>query len=646
MFNTYLLSPLVYAAKPSFVQLDKCNEVVGSLSYQDFFYRVKSIQNKICKLETGKPVLLIFSDEVEFLIVFVACQFAGHIVTPTFFPNSKRHYERLKKVIDDCKSDTIICEDVNLSKIKNGLKINDESLLKVIPYSFLKEETLNTTQTSIQLKTNEISFIQYTSGSTGNPKGVIVSQENLSSNQQIIKQTFSITENSKILSWLPFYHDMGLIGNLLQTLYSGATCYLIKPMDFMQTPNLWLEAISKYRITHTGGPNFSFDYLLNKLKIHDDTDLSSLQILYNGSEPIKQSTLNNVVSKLAPYKFKNTALYVCYGLAEATLLVAAGNTTNENTNPGIASGNVCKTIDIKIIDSKKLVCVDGKEGEICIKSNGNTKGYWGSDDDSLFLIIEGETYLRSGDLGFLVDSQLYVTGRIKEIIIINGKNHFPYDLEKEIADQIEEIETNATVVTSDNENSLYIFAELSRSADPSLFQNIVASIIKITVSSFGIEPVNVVLISGRRIPRTSSGKLQRNKCLTQYLNKELEVTYEMKPSEKPSDIVLTEKLKTNLNAYLQDQNINSLENYINALFCIKLHLEINTDFKNNEINLFELGVDSLKAVEIVNKINEDLKIQVEFNKMFSITSVTELIKYIDTVYWLKFALKEDNEIVI
>lgn len=644
MFPTNYTYPEPMTSSPLFIQLNRYNEAYNTVSYREFYDRVSNIQLKISDLKTEQPLVLIFNDEIEFMVVFVACQFSGHIAVPTSFPNSKRHFERVIGIMDDCGAEIILCEDTHENKIKKGIG-NYKKTIHILSSSALKSTVSNEVKVIQNRKENKISFIQYTSGSTGMPKGVVISQENLKTNQEIIKRTFKTNEHSKILSWLPFYHDMGLIGNLLHALYTHSTCYLIKPLDFMQHPGLWMEAVSKYRITHTGGPNFSFDHLLSKLNVESNIDLSCLEVLYNGSEPIKSGTIQGVYAKLAAHKLKQDTLFTCYGLAEATLLVAAGSVNGDE--PVISSGSVCESIDIKIVDPDDLIAGDGVEGEICISGKSNTEGYWNKDNEAFFISINNKKHIRSGDIGFLKGRKLYVTGRIKEIIILNGKKYFPYDLENEISNQSDHLESNSVVVTSDSacENSVFIFAELKRSADPKLHHDLACSINRTAVSFLGIEPVNILLANPRRLPRTSSGKLQRKKCLEDFLSHELEITFDFKNTQDLLSLDLVDELKRYSENYLKNQRIEDLENYIKRVFISKLHLPPGT-LDTGAINLFELGIDSLKIVEISNAINTDLKIQIEFVKLFNINNVTDFVNYIHAMYWLKNGVKQNNEIII
>jgi acyl-CoA synthetase (AMP-forming)/AMP-acid ligase II len=307
-------------------------------------------------------------------------------------------------------------------------------------------------------------FLQYTSGSTSQPKGVIVSHANLLHNEELIQQAFSQTESSVIVGWLPLYHDMGLIGNVLQTLYVGAQCVLMSPAAFLQSPFRWLQAISYAKATTSGGPNFAYDLCVRKISEEQraQLDLSSWKVAFNGAEPIRPATLERFTEAFAPCGFNAEAFHPCYGLAEATLFVtgkAAGS-------PRAQSFNVAELVKNRVVSSggngtenKRLVScgvsfgeqtvvvvnpetrieADTDEvGEIWVAGPSIAGGYWNQPEatrQTFHAQLAGDTqkkFLRTGDLGFVFDGELYVTGRLKDLIIIRGLNHYPQDIEQTV----------------------------------------------------------------------------------------------------------------------------------------------------------------------------------------------------------------------
>ena len=285
-------------SKNAFVFLDENLNIKQSFSYSELNCKVNALYKKIPY--SNSPVLLLFEDVSEFILAFLACQKAGLISIPMFYPKSKRHFQRLNDIIIDSGTSIILCEEKNKEKIQKGI-INKN----VTIYS-ISELEKSTIETDYQTD-NSIVFIQYTSGSTSSPKGVIVSVENLISNQEMLKATFNCSSESVIFSWLPFYHDMGLIGSILHSIYVGATCILMPSVVAIQSSFTWLNAISKFKVTHSGGPNFIYDLCVNQIDEARLTllDLSHWKVAYNGSEPIKTSTIDSFINKFKVFKEKN-----------------------------------------------------------------------------------------------------------------------------------------------------------------------------------------------------------------------------------------------------------------------------------------------------------------------------------------------------
>jgi acyl-CoA synthetase (AMP-forming)/AMP-acid ligase II len=302
-----------------------------------------------------------------------------------------------------------------------------------------------------------LAFLQYTSGSTATPKGVMVSHGNLLHNEAIIQQAFAQTSESVIVSWLPLYHDMGLIGNVLQPLYVGAHSVLMSPVAFLQSPFRWLKAISHYRATTSGGPNFAYDLCVRKITEEQKAglDLSSWQLAFNGAEPIRAETLDRFAKAFASCGFRREAFFPCYGLAEATLFVAGKTQSNAPAvikhfeTAALSNNRVIEATDesqdrlslvgcggpgmgqtILIVNPETArVCPPGDVGEIWVSGASVAGGYWNQPEatERTFHASLAESsagpFLRTGDLGFLQAGELFVTGRLKDLIIIRGRNH-------------------------------------------------------------------------------------------------------------------------------------------------------------------------------------------------------------------------------
>ncbi len=405
-----------------------------------------------------------------------------------------------------------------------------------------------------------LAFLQYTSGSTGVPKGVMVSHGNILHNSEYIKQAFELNSDSVSVSWLPNFHDMGLIDGILQPLYSGFLGVLMPPQFFLQRPLRWLKAITHYRATHSGGPNFAYDLCVRKVtnEQKESLDLSSWISAYNGAEPVRFETLKGFAGAFSSCGFQEKYFYPCYGLAESTLMVSGGKVSNQpiyytveaaslehnqivqaNSSEGktktiVGCGNSWLDTQIVIVnpDSREL-CLQGQVGEIWIHSASITQGYWNNQEATKETFqanlagFDDRYFLRTGDLGFLRNGELFVTGRIKEMIIIRGRNYYPQDIELTVQKIHPALPVNsgaAFAIEVEAQEHLIIVQEVERTYRNKLdFEKIIADIRQTLMEQYELSVYGVVLIKPSSLPKTSSGKIRRNLCRKQFLSEELEV---------------------------------------------------------------------------------------------------------------------------
>ncbi len=315
------------------------------VTYQELATRVTGLAIQLMDQQlTGTRALLVYQDVMEFIIAFLACQYAGIIAVPVPYVKGTKQFIRLTGIMEDAQAGVVLCAGRSIAFLQKGL------------HDYLSLHQTGIISTDIESSStllpftrgtvyNEIAFIQYTSGSTGRPKGVVVSHRNLLHNQQLIKDTFNGDEHAVIFSWLPFHHDMGLIGNILHTIYVGCTGVLMSPFHFVQKPARWLEAITTYRVTHSGAPNFAYDLCVNKIAQEDLSrfELSSWKVAFNGSEPVRFDTLQRFASFFKPAGFSAHSFFPCYGLAEATLLVSGGKDRELHLPSPFSSTNILLT---------------------------------------------------------------------------------------------------------------------------------------------------------------------------------------------------------------------------------------------------------------------------------------------------------------
>ncbi|MGV3610688.1 MAG: non-ribosomal peptide synthetase [Fluviicola sp.] len=629
------------------IQPDKVSfKLVQGEATQDFSYREIEVlvdQKRVIlgQIASEGPMLLLHGNPIEFITSFLACQSLGIICVPMFYPRNKRHFERLKLIIEDANCQFALADLDSVEFIQSQLNKND-SFIEVIDLNQKSEENV----ACEVFKTNSISFIQYTSGSTGAPKGVIISQENLLFNQEMIKNLFGCDSSSTILSWLPIYHDMGLIGNVLHSLYVGSTCVLMSPLDVIQKPSLWLKAISKYKVTHSGGPNFIYDACTLRMSDAEleTLDLSSWRAAYNGSEPIKSETIERFLSRFESCGFARKSFYTCYGLAEATLLVSGG--VYENREDGeVSSGKICEGVEVVIMDSESGLLRQNGSGEILLCGKAISEGYWNTNSSDFFVEINGKNYLRTGDSGRIEEGELLITGRLKELIIINGKNYYPYDIENELSRSIRSIEPNGVIISYVNANNLevpIVFSEVQRDVLSNLNPDkIIAEIDRIIVDLLGVEADDILLFTPHKLSRTSSGKLQRVKTKEMYQCNELDPISSKKATNKNKEPIETNLLVKQI---LEDGKLELVNDFLIELLNTKLKLDLHSGHHNQKF--IELGIDSLKSVDLVNTINQTFAINIQVTTLLNVTTLSELEEIVKNLLWMKEPNNTDERTIV
>jgi acyl-CoA synthetase (AMP-forming)/AMP-acid ligase II len=407
---------------------------------------------------------------------------------------------------------------------------------------------------------DDIAFLQYTSGSTSSPKGVMVSHGNLLENLRMIRGALGTTPSSTCVCWIPLYHDMGLILNALASLYAGANCVLMAPGGFMQRPLTWLRAIHLYRAEVAGAPNFAFDLCLSRFREDqaEGLDLSSWRVAYNAAEPVRADTFEQFAEKFAPYGLDRTALCAFYGLAEATVLVSGGRPTRSPVTRTLSRASLqhhqiaepASDADRytvigcgQAVTGEQLAIVDPQTqrelgenyiGEIWVSGPNVAQGYWKNATatrDTFQAVIEGRAsvWLRTGDLGFLdEDGELFVTGRIKDLIIIRGVNHYPQDIENTAQSSHPALRRDCgaafAAADANGNEMLVIVHEVERAQRHRLDVNdVLGAIREAVVNEHEIAVGVVVLVRPGALPKTTSGKVQRNLTRVLWQKKALDI---------------------------------------------------------------------------------------------------------------------------
>jgi len=548
----------------------------------------------------GERALLIYPPGLDYIVAFYGCLYAGVVAVPAYPPDPtrlNRTLPRLQAIANDARASVALTNDAILSMIKiMRLSSRVSGSLEKIPLlkkfgssinSFISQRSamanarelgemkwLSTENIKLDraddwkqpnIDKDTIAFLQYTSGSTGMPRGVMLSHENLLYNLALIHGAFGMTSEREGVIWLPIYHDMGLIGGVMQPLYAGVPCTLMSPIDFLKRPMRWLKAISniKDRPVISGGPNFAYDLCARKVPrdLLEKLDLSHWVVAFSGAEPVRPETIDRFSETFKSCGFRREAFFPCYGLAEATLLVSGGdyaeppiflhikkselkNNRVVEASPGekdskiaVGCGHSREEQKIAIVNPDNLTqCKPGEVGEVWVAGTSIAKGYWERPEETretfhahIVDTHEGP-FLRTGDMGFVKDGELFITGRIKDLIIIRGRNHYPQDIELTVEKSHPNLRPGCNAVFSadlDGEERLVIVQEV-RNPKKVAGDELIKTIRQAVTETHELQPYSVVLIKPRTIPKTSSGKIQRRATKKEYLEGKLQIVAEWK----------------------------------------------------------------------------------------------------------------------
>ncbi|NLF09451.1 MAG: aminotransferase class I/II-fold pyridoxal phosphate-dependent enzyme [Pirellulaceae bacterium] len=510
---------------------------------------------------SGERALLLYPAGLEFIAAFFGCLYAGVIAVPVYPPRRNRSLNRIQAIADDAEARVALTTESVLNRVMP--LIDQTPHLKQLAWL----ATCNASEDSAgdwsmpDVHGETLAFLQYTSGSTGAPKGVTLSHANLVHNSALIAHSFEHTRSGTGVFWLPSYHDMGLIGGILQPLYVGRPNVLISPMSFLQKPFRWLSAITRYSGTTSGGPNFAYELCVRKItpEQRKTLDLSSWRVAFNGAEPVRAETLDAFAETFAPCGFRREAFYPCFGLAEATLIVSGGyvrrkpvvrsfdaealarnevvevEPDSDGARRMVGCGNNLPDQQIAIVDPDSLTaCPSGRTGEIWVQGPSVAQGYWHKPEatEALFharLADTGEgPFLRTGDLGFLQDGELFVAGRLKDLLIIRGVNYYPQDIELTVQRSHPRLRPDsgaAFVVEKSGREQLVITQEIERHKHAN-FQEVFDAIRRAVAVEHELVPYAIQLLKAGSIHKTSSGKIQRHACRDGHLAATLNVVAE------------------------------------------------------------------------------------------------------------------------
>jgi acyl transferase domain-containing protein/acyl-CoA synthetase (AMP-forming)/AMP-acid ligase II/acyl carrier protein len=537
-------------ASPAYIFLENGEGEAGRLTFGALDLKAQAIAAVLQETASpGERALLLYPAGLDFITAFFGCLYAGVIAVPAYAPRQNRGVARVLAIAEDAGASVVLTNSSVASSLDQHSKLPPE--LAAIG-TWITTDTVDEAAASLwrepRIGRDTLAFLQYTSGSTGRPKGVMVTHDNILINEEMIRVSFSHDEETVFAGWLPLFHDMGLIGNTLQPLYLGVPSVFMAPAAFMQKPVRWLEAITKYRATTAGAPNSAYEVCALKVtkEQRESLDLSSWKVAYNGAEPIRAGTLERFTAAFRPCGLRPETMYPCYGMAEATLFVTGGLASErpvlvevdtaaleqnrvsppesrESSRTLVGCGRTWLDQKVVVVDPDTcLPCPDGHVGEIWVSGGNIAGGYWKRPEESEHtfngrLATGGEDrYLRTGDLGFLDNGELFVTGRLKDLIIIRGRNHYPQDIEATVESSHRALQPFAAAafsVEAEGEERLVVACEVRREAISKLnADEVVAAMRHAIAEEHEVELYAALLLKTLTIPKTSSGKIQRHAC--------------------------------------------------------------------------------------------------------------------------------------
>lgn len=524
------------------------------ISYGELDRQARNIATTLQSLTSGRDrVLLLYGPGLEFIEAFFGCLYAGVVPVPTYPPRRIRSIDGwlpLAKIAADCQARLILTGGSIAPMVVNGIR-HVPSLVGVHCLATDNLEAISSDWRLPAFDENDLALLQYTSGSTAEPKGVMVTHRAMMHNQRMIQVAFEHNERSRGVSWLPLYHDMGLIGSVLQMIFVGGSCVLMSSFVFLQRPFRWLRAISQYRADTSPAPNFAFDYCTQWVTTEEmaGLDLSAWTVAAIGAEPIHAATLHRFGEKFAACGFRREALYPCYGLAEATLFVTGGEkgrgvylanvdagcqekaqTQSGSSGPSgtrelVGCGHSWLGQETRIVDPESSIALpDDAVGEIWVRGPSVADGYWNRPEETgrVFRahLSTGEgPFLRTGDLGFLRDGELFVTGRLKDVIIFRGRNVYPQDIEQTVQSVHPDLRRGFGAVFQCDRQDLQrvvILQEVERGRKTLDFAEVVDEIRQAVIGHHELVPDDILLVDAGSIPMTTSGKVQRYQCRIDY----------------------------------------------------------------------------------------------------------------------------------
>lgn len=597
-----------------------------SLSWAQLDRRVRSVAAALqARGAGGQRVLVPCPAGLDTVVALLGCMAAGAVAVPTSPPRGTIALARLEAIVADARPALAIGSATLRDQLRRAhARAGTREPMEWLVVDELHEDAASGWTAPVVVP-EALALIQYTSGSTGTPRGVMLSHRNLLHNQRMIAEAFGGSERSIIFGWLPLHHDMGLIGNVLHPLFLGASCILMDPARFIQKPLRWLAGVSRYGATISGGPNFAYDLCAKSItaEARASLDLSAWCVAFNGAEPVRAATLERFAASFAPCGFRAEAFAPCYGLAEATLIVSGGSrgmrreldrralatgratpvaADDERAKRCVGCGHALADETVHVVDpATGAPCADGELGELWVASPSVAMGYWGRDDETrrtfeARLANDPErAFLRTGDLGFRIDGEIFLAGRLKDLVIVRGRNLDPQDLE-ETAER-----SHPTLVPRGGaafgleddaaERERLVVVHETRASEPGPLREAVLAIRRALAEEHDVAVDDVVLVRPGSVPMTTSAKVRRGECrrsLQAGTLRAVHVWHAEAEEHRRDEVPCT-----------------PIEELVSILWAQVL----GCDVVGLHTSFFALGGDSMHALELVARLHERLGVK-------------------------------------
>ncbi|MEM7132285.1 MAG: SDR family NAD(P)-dependent oxidoreductase [Chloroflexota bacterium] len=628
--------------KVAYTFLEDGEEQATSLTYAELDQRARAIAAHLQQNDVaGERALLLYPSGLEYVAAFFGCLYAGVLAVPLYPPRSRGIDARIQAIIHDAQASIALTTPKVIKQVQLSPSDSSEpGNLRWIATEQLPNEAATEWQEP-ELTDASLAYLQYTSGSTSTPKGVVISHGNLLYNLRDFFENLDHTPNDVLVSWLPLFHDMGLIFGILYPLYVGIHGVFMPPTAFVQQPIRWLQAITRYRGTHSAAPNFAYELCLEKIldEARASLDLRSWRFSINGAEPVRATTAERFAATFADCGLAAETLAPGYGLAEATLKVTvtqqgrgvtvcpinsvaltenriSDDEESEASRLLVACGYPTLETQVAIVHPDTLIrCAADEIGEIWVSGPTVAQGYWQKEEATqatfhAYLADSGEgPFLRTGDLGFLKEGQLFVTGRLKDLIIIRGRNHYPQDIELAAAGSHPALRADGSAAfavhadgdefdeanfdEANGDEKLIVVQEVERTAIRSLnSEEVIWSIRQAIAEEHELQPHAVVLTKPGTIPKTSSGKVQRSACRTQFLQNHLVALASWQAETWPADQIAPSEQSA--------PSADALQKWLLQWLANRLQISIQQVDPNKA--LADYGLDSMMATELIHQL--------------------------------------------